>query len=119
MEKYLLIDYQLAPNPEGNLALEEVRTFLFAPLQPHQGEAITYDELKDLDNFQRMIVAIVKAVFDESLKFMNLCLVAPTASFFSEILDTECYVRGLTVPFVFKNHLDLQLAFSKRHNRKV
>lgn len=111
MEKYLLIDYQLAPNAEGNFVLESLATILFAPLHPTQGEVNSFTELKDTDNFQSMIVTILRTVFDESLKFMNLCLVAPTSSFFTEVLDTEFYVRGLTVPFVFKNHLDLQQAF--------
>jgi hypothetical protein len=119
MEKYLIIDYALTRNLHGDPVLHSLSASLLNPTSPDPTDSLSFDGLQDGECFQTMLVALIQAIFAESLKFANICLVAPRASFFTEILEEECVSRGLTVPFVFRNYMSLQEVFARRYGRAL
>jgi hypothetical protein len=59
MEKYLIIDYQLASNSEGIFFLDSLSTILLNPANPGSSEPNHYLELHDRQHFEAMLLSLI------------------------------------------------------------
>jgi hypothetical protein len=83
MEKYLIIDYQLAPNAEGDPVLDSLSTVILNPINPELNDSISYTDLQSTQSFEKMLVSLIQSIFTETLKFVNICLVSPSVALFT------------------------------------
>lgn len=101
MEKYILFDYSLLLDDEGEECIDSVIVAIIDPEDSQQNEEVEHRQIQKKDNFQKLIVDLLTFINEEAVKFNNVLLVAPSTKFFTFFLEEEFRRRNLDMLFVF------------------